>query len=127
MSPSPSWPQAGEPLPRAAEAIGVRNKLSGYSLDIAHADGGPKARGFELILGITIKDVDYLENAIQKGILDIPISAVRSNPPWGMSCVVDVPVHGLGEKRGRVLNVRTVWEIAGSETPPRLVNAYLKP
>lgn len=64
-----TWPpKAGEPLPWAAEAIGVRRKLVGYSLNSTHEDGGPKARGFELILGITVDDVDHLESAIRIGI-----------------------------------------------------------
>jgi hypothetical protein len=32
-------------LPRAAEALGVREKLADYSLEVTHEDGGPKARG----------------------------------------------------------------------------------
>lgn len=65
-----SWPpRIGELLPRAADAYGVREKLIGYSLDWAHKDGGPKARGFEQILGITISDVDYLEARIRVGIV----------------------------------------------------------
>ncbi len=49
------WPpKAGEALPQVAEALGVREKLSDYSLNVTHEDGGPKARGFERILGITI-------------------------------------------------------------------------
>ena len=127
MNLSPLWPKAGEPLPRAAEAIGVRDKLLRYSLDLNNEIGKPKARGFERILGITIEDVDYLESEIRAGILTLPASTVRDNPPWGLKCVVDLPVHGLREKRGRVINVRTVWELAGSDAPPRLVNAYLKP
>ncbi len=127
MNLGPSWPKADELLPRAAEAIGVRDKLLRYSLDLTNEIGKPKARGFERILGITIEDVDYLESAIRAGILTLPVSTVRDNPPWGLKCVVNVPVYGLREKRGRVINVRTVWEIAGSDAPPRLVNAYLKP
>ncbi len=123
----PPPPTVGELLPRGTEAFEVHDKLAGYSLDAAHADGGPKARGFERILGITIKDIDYLEGAILTGILLIPVSEVRDNPPWGPKYVVDLPMRGRGEKSGRVVNVRTVWEIAGSGVPPRLANAYCKP
>jgi hypothetical protein len=48
----------GELLPRGAEAVGVRHKLATYSLNSAHEDGGPKARGFKRILGIAIDDID---------------------------------------------------------------------
>ena len=52
MSPdTPAPPAVGELLPRAADAFGLRYKLETYSLDPTHKRGGPKARGFELILG----------------------------------------------------------------------------
>jgi hypothetical protein len=60
-TPGVSPPAVGELVPRAAEAFGVRYKLATYSLDVDHKDGGPKAKGFKRILGITIKDIGYLE------------------------------------------------------------------
>jgi hypothetical protein len=120
-------PVVGELLPRAAEAFGVRYKLTTYSLDPTNDAGAPKAQGFKMILGITLDAIDYLEGAIHTGILLAPVNAVRDNQPWGMNCTVVVPVRGLGEKSERVVNMRTVWLLAGSAHPPRLVNAYLKP
>jgi hypothetical protein len=103
-----SWPpEAGDLLPRAAQATGVREKLAAYSLNVENVHGAPKARSFERILGITIEHVDYLESAIRG--------------------VVDVLVRGLGDKGERAANVRTVWEIAGRDAAPRLVTAYPKP
>jgi hypothetical protein len=52
----PPTPAVGEPLVRATEAFGVRDKLAMYSLDMSHQDDGPKALGFKLILGITLSD-----------------------------------------------------------------------
>ena len=122
------WPpKVGEVLPRAAEAFGIEKKLIGYSLDIAHEKGGPKARGFERILGITRGDVGHLEEAILAGIETVSIDAVRDNAPYGVNCVVDVPVRGLGDKEDRLVNVRTVWELTSREAAPRLVSAYVKP
>jgi len=120
-------PSIGEPLPRAAEAVGLRRKLSTYSLDPAHESGVPKARGFELILGITIRDIGYLEGAIQTGALMAPVSGVRIRPPYGVHCEVRVPVRGLGAKAGRVIEVRTAWELAVADAAPRLVTAFLGP
>jgi hypothetical protein len=117
-------PKVGEPLPRAAEAFGVRYKLETYSLDVAHEEGGPKARGFERILGITIEDIDYLEGAIYTSVLLAPVSEVRDNAPWGIKCVVIIPVRGRGEKSGRLLDVITSWEIRDTGAPPRLVTAF---
>jgi hypothetical protein len=126
MSPGEPWPpNVGELLPRAAEVFGVHDKLATYSLDRAHKDGGPKALGFLLILGITLQDIDYLEAQIIAGVLNTPINAIRDNPPWGVNCVVVVPVHGLREKSDRVVNVRTAWELAEPGEKPRLVSAYI--
>jgi hypothetical protein len=95
-------PAVGEPLPRGAEAFGVRYKLEMYSLDVTHKHGGPKARGFELILGITIDAIDYLEGAIQTGVLLSPVTEVRENPPWGIKCAVIVTYRSqIGQRAGR--------------------------
>ena len=128
MSLEELWPpQVGEPLPRAGETFGVRRKLAKYSLDLAHEIGGPKALGFKRILGITLEHIDYLEGAIHTGVLLVPVSSVRENRPYGIKCMVMVPVRGLGKKSGRIVNVRTIWELLDSDTPPRLANAYLRP
>lgn len=124
---APPPPAVGELLPRVDDAFGVRYKLATYSLDTTHDSGGPKARGFELILGITIEAIDYLEGQIMARIRDTPISSIRDNPPYGLSCVVDMPIRGIGAHGQRLINVRTTWEIAALGDPPRLVSAYPKP
>jgi hypothetical protein len=123
-----TWPpKAGEPLPRAEDAFGVRRKLVGYSLDVTNLIGGPKARGFALILGITIVNVDYLEEVIRAGVSTQPISEVRDNSPYGINCVVEVPVRGIGTKNARIINVRTVWALEARKARPRLVSAFPRP
>jgi hypothetical protein len=123
-----AWPpKIGDPLPRAAEATGVRRKLSTYSLDTAHRVGGPKARGFERILGITVRDIGYLEGAIQTGVLLVAVSGVRTGAVGGVNCVVEIPVRGLGEKNGRAVAVRTIWKLTDASAAPRLVSAFLRP
>jgi hypothetical protein len=81
--------------------------------------GGPKARGFEQILGITIDAIDYIEVQILACVLDTPISEIRDNAPYGVNCVVVMPVRGIGAKADRVVNVRTVWAFDRPGTPPR--------
>lgn len=123
-----AWPpRIGEPLPRAAEAIGVREKLIGYSLDITHESGGPKARGFEQILGIAISHVDYVEEAIMAGILTASVQTVRDNRLHGFNCLVEFPLSGIGRKATRMVDLRTTWELVSAASPPRLVTAYLRP
>jgi hypothetical protein len=123
-----SWPpKTGEILPRAAEATGVREKLAAYSLNIENVHGAPKARSFERILGITLEHIAQLEGAIRTGLLTTPVSSMRENAPHGVNCVVEIPVRGVGDKRERIVNVRTVWEVANKDAAPRLVTAYPKP
>lgn len=105
----------------------MRRKLATYSLDVDHESGGPKARGFELILGITTRDIDYLEGAIQTGILMAQVGGVRNGATGGINCVVDVPVRGRGEKSGRTITVRSAWELVDAGAAPRLVTAYVRP
>ena len=124
---SSETPAVGELLPRAAEAFGVRYKLETYSLDPTHKRGGPKARGFDLILGITIDAIDYLEAQILARVLDTPVREVRDNTPYGLKATVDMPISGIGAKTDRIINVRTVWAFDRPDAPPRLANAYPKP
>lgn len=118
-------PEIGSLLPRADRAIEVRRKLLGYSLNPKAKE--QKARGFSLLLGIARPKVTYLEGAIQTGILVAPVSSIRATPPWGLNCVVEVPVRGLGRRQDRVLNVRTVWKFDSDGATPRLVSAFVKP
>lgn len=114
-------------MPHAEEAFGVRTKLIGYSLRPGHITGGPKARGFELILGITVEEIDYLEAEIYAGILTNAITSVRNNPPFGTTCVVELPLRGLASRRHRIVDLRTVWLVADALVAPRLTSAFLKP
>lgn len=115
----------GELLPRAVEAFGVRYKLETYSLDFANEVGAPKARGFDLILGITLDAIEYLEAQILARVLDTPVCEVRENPPWAVNCVVDMPIPGIGARANYVANVRTAWIISTPGARPRLVSAYI--
>jgi len=123
-----AWPpEAGEPLQRAAEAIGVRERLADYSLNPESEFGAPKARGFALILGITLEHLEQLEAEIRSGILTTPVSSVRENAIHRVNCVVDLPIRGVGDKQDRRVNTRTIWELADKDAAPRLVSAFVKP
>jgi hypothetical protein len=121
------WPpEVGELLPRAEEAFGIRNKLVTYSLAIDHHEGGPKARGLESILGFSLSSAAQLEAEIRQAIREVPIAAVRENPPYGINCVVDFSLQGIGVRSEVVARMRTIW-LAKRVAPPRLISAYLKP
>jgi hypothetical protein len=69
-------------LPRAGDGFGLRVKLATYSLELTHEKGGPKARSFEQILGITIDAIDYLEAQILARILDTPVTEIPEVLNW---------------------------------------------
>jgi hypothetical protein len=120
------WPPiVGDRLPRAAEAFGITEKLVTYSLNIDHVDGGPKAKGFEQILGITLADVDYLANVLRDEVPNGVITNVRKSALFGVTCGVRVPVRGLREKGDRVVSVTTGWQFRHADDRPRLVTAYI--
>jgi len=121
------WPpRVGELLPRAEEALGVREKLATYSLALDHHRGGSKAKGFKVVLGISMASIDHLEAEIRTGILKAPVTTARKNPPYGVNCVVEFPIRGVGERSEVFAQLRAVW-LVRREVPPRLVSAYLKP
>jgi hypothetical protein len=121
-----AWPpKTGEPLPRGEDAYNVHEKLRHYSLNLAHDVGGDKAAGFLQILGISSGDVDYLAAVLLDGVRELPVTAVRDNPPFGLNCNVIVPVRGLGESADRVAKVLTSWELRYDGDSPRLVTAYI--
>lgn len=124
---APPPPDGDGLIPRATDAFGLRIKLATYSLDVTNKDGAPKARGFEMILGITIDAIDYLEAQILARLLDTPVTTIRDNQPHGINYVVDIQVRGIGAKADRVATVRTVWIISDPGDPPRLVTALPKP
>ncbi len=104
----------------------MRKKLIGYSLNRNHQDGGWKAYGFDSILGITLDHVDDLEREIRIGIRRTPITSV-SLSAYGMRCVVEFPVRGVGDLGARRINLRTVWQFSDPHARPRLLTAFLKP
>jgi hypothetical protein len=120
------WPpRLGEPLPRAAEAVGVHHKLETYSLVLDHGRGGDKAHVFEQALGITHREVDHLAAEIMRGLQTQPVTRVEMTP-WGLGCRVRMPVRGVGIHDGRVIPVTTGWELRYVGDRPRLVTAYIK-
>jgi hypothetical protein len=124
--PGVPWPPiVGDRLPRAAEAYGITEKLVTYSLNIDHRSGGPKAKGFQQILGITLADVDHLAHALTMGVLTATITEVRVSPSAAFTCGVLMPVAGLRQRRTRVISVKTGWHLRHADDRPRLVTAYI--
>jgi hypothetical protein len=121
------WPpRVGELLPRCDEPIGIERKLRGYSLDLAHEEGGPKANGFLIMLGLDLTDADYVETAIRAEITRTPIRRVKPSAVVGFDCTVQFPIAGTGRYSHRTANLRTGWTPAHPNARPRLTTAFLR-
>ena len=55
-------------LPHPESTIIDDHKLTGYSLNLNHADGRHKARVFQSALNLDIDDVQFLKNAILEAV-----------------------------------------------------------
>ncbi len=115
----------GQRLPGAEQGAGIGEKLAAYCLNLDHEIGGPKARGFQRILGIGIADLEYLAETLRTGVLAAPITDVRDNAPFGVLCEVRIPVAGLREHHDRIVAVTSSWELRNADDAPRLVTAYI--
>jgi hypothetical protein len=122
-----SWPpQVGELFPRCDEPIGIEEKLRNYSLAHDHDEGGPKANGFVVILGIDLDAIDYLAREIRAGILATPIRVLRPEGPVVARCTVQFQIAGIGRYSRRKAWLRTGWRLAGPEARPLLSTAFLR-
>jgi hypothetical protein len=121
------WPpQVGELLPRCDEAIGIEEKLRTYSLVPGHEVGGPKANGFQRMLGIDLESIHYLIAEIEVGITHTPISKVEAKKAGAMGCTVKFRIAGVGRYSHRWAWLRTGWRLDGPGAQPHLSTAYLR-
>jgi hypothetical protein len=105
-----SWPaRIGELLPRAEDAYGVHEKLVDYSLKAGHPRG--KAEAFARAPALTAEDLEYVAEALLRGVRTTPVSGVRPAGVHRSNCAVIVQVRGLRDRADRVANVLTAWQI----------------
>jgi hypothetical protein len=104
--------------------VGIEEKLRRYSLVLEHKVGGPKAKGFLEMLGISLASIDYLAQEIRVGIAHTPISGVRLDGPEEASCLVQFLIAGPGRYSHRTASIRTAWKVEGPSARPRMVTAY---
>jgi len=115
MSPDAPWlPRVGEPLPRAAEAYTVPEKLAWILSDDGHG------REWARVLHIGPDDTQRFWNAIAQAVLDAPICKVNDRGPHGVGCAVETTVT-IGR---RSAGVRIAWHYRHAGDAPRLVTAY---
>jgi hypothetical protein len=121
------WPpRVGELLPRHDEPLGIEKRLRTYSLVIDHESGGPKANGFQVILGMDLSAVDHLAEEIRTGIAITPIRAVHLKEPAIARCTVQFQIAGIGRYSRRRAWLRTGWRLDGPGARPLLATAFLR-
>ena len=103
-------------LPNPENAIVDNQKLTGYCLNLNHADGRHKARVFKSALNLDINDVDELKTAL--------IEAVKNNDAvpenrnqYGHKYIIDFPMT----RGDRTAIIHSVWIVKNQENFPRLV------
>ncbi|MGV0024320.1 DUF6883 domain-containing protein [Phormidesmis priestleyi] len=108
-------------LPNGDRAIVPLQKLTGYCPNPNHSKGKHKAKVCKSVLGITIDNVDRLDELIRQAAIvgEVVQEALTSH---GQEFKVDWIVPNTN---GRVL--RTLWIISLDSTDPQLISAFIKP
>lgn len=112
---------AEQRLPHAELAVIPAAKLRDYVLNPAHPQGGPKARVFAAVLGLTRADWRYLRDQLLAGVQVAPATP-RGSTQWGDLYEVRVDVQG---RNGRTARVRTGWILRFDDERPHLTTAYV--
>lgn len=106
-------------LPNAVRAVIEDAKLSGYLLDVAHTEGGAKARFF-LAHGYRVTAPDVLRADLLLHGQTWPVVATRATP-HGLRYTVEGP---LTAPDGYTRDIRTVWQVDNGTDFPRLITAH---
>ncbi len=115
MSPDTPWPpQAGELLPRAAEAYTAPEKLAWILSEDGHG------REWARVLCIGKHDAQHFWSAIADAVLEAPICKVNDRGPHGTGCAIETTLT-IGRRRA---GVRIAWHYRHAQDAPRLVTAY---
>lgn len=108
-------------LPNADKVLIDLRKIEDYVLNFEHFEGNHKARVFELVLGLTNNDAEYLIQEIKKAIL-IYDAMKQPESLFGEKYIVDFDL----KFKNKVAVLRTAWIIEFSDRIPRLVTCYIK-
>lgn len=102
-------------------AIGISEKLLGYSLNANHPSGKNKALVFEKALGYNTSNAQMLEDEIRDG-LSKYIAFSKGNKGHGEKFDVTMLVKGAN---GNTQPIQTSWIFDIGKAEPRMVTAYV--
>lgn len=106
-------------LPNPERAVIAPDKLVHYLLNIAHKRGGHKARVL-LDFGYHVNNRQQLHSDILRFHLYTDVEVMRQTP-YGTRYEIRAP---LQTPSGRMLTVRTVWQIDEGTDFPRLLTLF---
>lgn len=109
VDPEHNTPCLGDALPRAKEAVIPVAKLCDYALNPDHPEGGPKARAFASVLGITGDSWEHLRDEMLRTLPTGRISRINANL-FATTYGVRLVVRGLN---GRDAPITTAWKLVG--------------
>ena len=106
-------------LPNQESAVIAPDKLAQYLLNTEHKRGGHKARVL-LDFGYDATLWQQLETDIRRFHLDADVEVVRQTS-HGTRYDIRAPLH---TPSGRILTVRTIWQIDEGTDFPRLITLF---
>ena len=108
-------------LPNYQNAVILREKLEGYSLNPDHPIGKHKAIVFKSALGFEQANWQLLERALLDE-LPYQDAGAAENGPWGDKYTLVFPITG---PNGNTADVLSVWIIRPGTGFPSLVTTYV--
>jgi hypothetical protein len=107
-------------LPNPDQAVISADKLEGYSLNPAHAEGRHKATVFQAALGLNQTNAEALRSAL-KQVLKTQDAVPTTRNPYGQKYQIDFEMT----HNGKTALIRSIWIIRQDENVPRLVTCYI--
>jgi hypothetical protein len=109
-----------EKLPNANGAVIELTKLRDYCLSSEHPRGRHKARVFREALGLTVTDVEWLQQQFMEAIQNHSAEK-QATDRFGSRWRIDIPLT----RQDRSAVVRTIWMINTGENFPRLITCWV--
>ena len=107
-------------VPNAQAALIGLDKLRNYSLNPDHDRGKHKARLFLAILGLDVKDAEWLQSVLLE-IIQVHSAVPGIQDQYGDRYVIDFPIT----RNNQAAMVRSAWIIRLTEDFPRLTSCYI--
>ena len=110
-------------IPNGDRAVVAIEKLTEYALNPDHPTGGPKARVFRAVLGITIEHAELLQDALLEAARSSENAFFRQRRNFGDQYEIVFVMEG---PNGNHSEVTSGWQIDTDSDYPRLTSCYIR-